>query len=268
MLMKKLVQMLFGNLYQNSRSNKTRQNIIYEKPFYQNRHLGKDFLILGTGSTLVSYGDAIKSFVKEKELITIGVNNIVPFIVPDYHGFVNRHRFAQFGNTINKAGSSGLLSINLPDSLIKQHCSAPYELVMLKDSNDPGITSLTDEGIIHHHGSVATYMIMVAYVMGARSIYVAGVDGLKSFDKGGKDESKVHYQDMPYRINKKSNLDGAGREKKYRRVEGINTRALTSIAKWAKGSNRTPFVLITPGSYNKYYDPSFLKGFLNEKIGK
>jgi hypothetical protein len=229
---------------------KKRENIVLESPVYHNRHLGNDFLILGTGSSLLRYGDRIKSIIHEKNLIVIGVNNITSFLIPDYHGFTNKFRLRQYGHTIN---SKALLSIYFSDEIIEKCCDAPNEFVMWQDLDDPEKCCVDDQGIIIHHGTSATLMVLVAYAMGGRRVYLAGIDGFSNYLKTGK-EMDLHFHPSAYKKNvKQEELNN-----KISYWKGVQKVCLDSIALWAQNNNRLQFKHITPCEYMHHFDGSIL----------
>jgi 4-hydroxy 2-oxovalerate aldolase len=230
--------------------SKIRENVVLEKPAYFNRHEGRDFLILGTGPSLIEYGDRIKAFAKKKKLIVIGCNYITEFMTPDYHLFVNRYRFIQFASTINPEHSIPLLNINFSDELIHKKYTGAYELIMAKNMQTPEENTIDQEGVIYYCGTSATLMVQVAYVMGARNLYIAGVDGYNV--KGGE----IHYTNIAY----KKKLSKEELDAKYKHwFLSIQGESFDAISLWAKINHRLPFIFLTPTNYEKYYDQELLE---------
>ena len=238
-----------------SRKNDTKKRkeseINFQAPLYKNRHTGKDFLVLGTGPSLNLYEKKIKKFTEQNQLITIGANHITPFMTPDYHGFANRQRLQSFGKTISKK-SKALMSVYFTDETIQKYCPQEFEWLQWKDPKDPKHTSVDSMGVISHQGTTSTLLMMVAYVMGARKIYVAGIDGYADFF-GKKGNS--HYKDIQYKINISDNERNA----KYQYWEKIQDDCLKSIADWQTSRGAEPFEFLTPGRYTEYYNPSCLE---------
>jgi len=237
--------------------SKTRNNIVLEKPAYFNRHKGRDFLILGTGSSLNEYGERIKTFAKKNNLIVIGCNNITPFIIPDYHAFINRHRFNTYGPTIDLNISKVLLSIYFTDDRIQKIYPGSYDFIMWENMESPEDTYIETNGIIRHYGSSATLTTMIAYVMGANKIYLAGVDGYNP------NVNNIHYTYQPY----KKGLSMDQLDAKYKHwFLSIQGNTFDAISLWAAKRHRLPFASLTPTMYNKYYDPKLLSNvFIDEK---
>ena len=237
---------------------KRRINIKYEQPAYFNRHIGKDFLIIGTGPSLKKYHVEIKKLIKKKSLIVIGVNNTTALISSDYQGFTNRFRFSQSGKVLNPK-TRQLLSIYFSDKAIKKNCNTQYELIMWKSENqNPKVCFVDDSGVITHHGTSATLMIMVAYVMGARQIYVAGVDGYGKFLKNG-DEENLHFEKNDYKIH----IPESELNQKFDHWNIVQKDGLTAIIQWALTNNLLPHKHITPCEYMDLFDGRVL-GILDD----
>lgn len=231
---------------------KGRENIVLEKPAYYNRHKGRDFLVLGTGSTLNEYGDRIKQFIAEKNLLVIGVNDITSFIVPQYQSFTNRFRLSQYGGTVVVGKTRGLMSIYFSDQLIAKFCKSEYDLVVWKKVEDASDSRLDENGIISHYGGSASLMVLVAYAMGARKIYVAGADGYRDLSSSVND---IHYNDASY----KSSINPEVLEEKTKHwFISVQPKTFDAISNWADQNGREMFAMITPTQYSKFFDPEIL----------
>jgi len=239
--------------------NKIRIFFVPKKPVYSSRHKGKDFLILGTGGSISKYGDQIKKFIEDNQLITIGINGVFRFFDPDYLAIYNRGRFVQYGEKINKDKSVALLSCYFSDNLIKRHNNAKYELAMYIDHNDTSLCYIDDEYIVHHTGASISRSILIAHVMGAKNIYVAGADGLSS-----NDQASFHFHNDKYKGKTDLELQDVYRDK-YINVESV---ALSNVFKKLKKTQKKPFVFITPTSHGDYYDESILKKYVLSKEEK
>lgn len=254
-LIKLLLEKLNFRQSPQGRGGKKRIDIEYVKPDYFNRHSGRDFLVLGTGQSIQEYGESIKRLVADKDLIIMGPNNITSFIVPDYHVFTNRRRFIQYASMIEPEKSRCLLSIYFTQSLINKLCKGPYDLIMQRKCEQDCICEVDDNGIIEINGTSALVMIMVSYVMGARNIYIAGVDGWGKYLRG---EAQSHFEKSEYKANRGSDAYDKVLEK------WVNSQPLTlaAMAQWADKNGRSRFTFITPGDYNEYYDDSILATFM------
>ncbi len=139
---------------------------------YINRHKDRLFLILGNGPSLINETDRIKTFINKHNPIIIGANNLPEYLSQvDYHAFSNQRRFEQYIDTVSP--KSKLL---LSQWIDKDGLEGDYEDVIYYNSSmtDLGIK----DGIITSNcRSVSILLAVVALVMGAESIYFAGLDG-------------------------------------------------------------------------------------------
>ncbi len=250
---KKFLNIFFSKII---KSPKVRSNIDWTIPVsYKNRHKGRDFLILGTGASLSNFEKEIKDFIREGDLITIGVNSIEEFLIPDYIGFSNRKRFLQFGKN---AKAKQLLSILFTDELILKNCKTSFDLIKWKDISSTNYekTPYFDENeTIFIDGTSTNIMMIVAYQMGAKNVYVAGVDGWTKYLET-KDDKYYHYHKNEIKYGNVS------QEVLHQKIEYwavAQKKSINGINKWAKESGRSPMKWITPCEYEGVYDPNLLK---------
>jgi len=147
---------------------------------YINRHVDKDFLVLANGPTLKTYKDKIDSFIKQYEPIVIGANFIGYLFVPDYHAFSNKKRFTNYVDTVNPQ-SKILLSSSFSKDFIKKHYSREFEFIQ----HFPGLRksfNIVDGVITSNCRTVSILSVVVAIVMGAKRIFIAGMDGYKQVE--------------------------------------------------------------------------------------
>jgi hypothetical protein len=209
-------------------------------------------LVLGTGPSVRDYQDEIRSFSETENLVVIGVNNVFEMFSLDYVGFCNRHRFLTFGRQCNSATTRALLSIYFSDEQIKHSCNMPHDLVMWRDTRDPNVCGVDENGIISQHGSVGTLMVLVAYVMGARRVFTAGMDGA---DKSLLAHENIHFRTTDY----KTHLTENERERKYQHwFVDILPQTFAAIHAWNESIGRIPFVSLTPTYFGDYFDPDLL----------
>lgn len=243
-----------------SQSSKLRTEPKLDRPAYFNRHPGRDFIVLGTGPSLKSRGSEIKRFIRDRDLISIGVNHIRPFMAPDYHGFTNRGRLKDFGSTIDPIKSRGLLSINFTPQQIERWVNAPYDLVMWRRAERPGIVIIDDKGVITHEGTAATLMILAAYAMGADQVYVAGMDGVGKLRSNGQ---AFHHSEVNYKAG--TNQDRLDSKLDY--WQHCNIVSLTAIDQWARDHDRPNLKFLTPTEYGDYHCPELLAGENDDRTG-
>ncbi len=112
------------------------------------RHKGQKFLVCGTGPSIDQYS---KSFYEGWDGITIGVNDILDLFTPRYH--INIHRSP---NIIRD-------TVENVDIVFRYH--NPSTQI---DPEKSGLLSMV--------GTVALPALTAAYQLGAREIYLIGVD--------------------------------------------------------------------------------------------
>ncbi len=191
---------------------------------------------MAQGASLKKYVTQIRSFAKNNNLIVLGANYLEGLVLPDYHAFCNLKRFIRYVDFANKK-SKLLISPYIPPEVIKQYTKRDYELIQYID--DPNSKFDINNGIIQTNcATVSILLIAVAIVMGARKIYVAGLDGYKLVDGNA-----IHFYDEK-EIEKKIGSDS---------VHNICKRHLTDIHNYQLKHHMDPFVIITPTSYADFY---------------
>jgi hypothetical protein len=154
---------------------------------------GKSFLIVGAGGTLKEYEGPIKKFMSKNNPVTIGINYMTGFCIPNYHLWTNRQRYRDFGSCINK-NSKMIFGCNLPAKLIKKHFKGDYISV---DYDGSSGNSIRYEGgkIYGNFRTAGCLAIVIAYLFGACDIYVVGMDGytLHSREKLDRKAGSHHF---------------------------------------------------------------------------
>ena len=218
------------------------------RPPYVSRHPGRDVLVLGSGPSLGPHRHELYQLIQERELLVMGANHITPFITPDYHAFTNRARFHDFAATINPSKSRVLLCPYLPEWVIKARYRGPYELLMFR--NDPEAPFDIIDGVIQSDcRSVAVLSIGVAIVMGARRIFVAGIDGFRRLIAEG---AATHYADTPLEHSREQR---EAFERYYLGRTEETARALRSVRDYMLRKGLEPFTMVTPTDYDEHYQP-------------
>ncbi|MEI7474774.1 MAG: 6-hydroxymethylpterin diphosphokinase MptE-like protein [bacterium] len=141
-----------------------------------NKHKGKPFLIIASGPSILTHKDNIDNFIKKENCITIGMNYMRDFFVPDYQIFISKKRFLKYFSTINEK-STLLVPSFFGKELIEKNYSNKYSYFDVEIVDDPSIPSITEYSQNCLHPSVSISAILMAYQMGASEIFVAGMDG-------------------------------------------------------------------------------------------
>jgi len=143
---------------------------------YKKIHSGKTFLILGNGPTLKSHRNQIQQFIDKKKPIVLGANNLGNLFIPDYHAFTSVKRLKKYADTVH-LNSNLLIGEHIDPQTIREYIKCNYELIRYNDILKKEF-DLTNEGVITVNcRTVSVLLCAVAIVMGARQIYVAGLDG-------------------------------------------------------------------------------------------
>lgn len=204
---------------------------------YLDRHKGKDFLILAGGPSLVEYKSRIADFIKRYDPIVLGANNMGGHFVPDYHAFSNKKRFMTFVKTVH-ADSKLLLSEYMSEDMIKEHTTRAYESLRYVDQLTEDFA--IEKGVINSNcRTVAVLLCAVAAVMGAKRVFVAGLDGYTQFEEG-----KRHFY--------KEKDEPESQDEILERHRWC-LATLSAISNHLSAAGKEELHIITPTSYQKFH---------------
>ncbi|MCK5322498.1 MAG: aldolase catalytic domain-containing protein [Desulfobulbaceae bacterium] len=214
-----------------------------QKPGYLNRHQGADFLILANGPSLMRCREQIKKFIDEKKPMVMGGNFLgdVDVLIPDYHAFTNKRRFAKFINTVHEK-SSLLLSSHFEREFIKEYSDRECEFILLDNDMDEEIVDLENGHISYQLHSFPLALIAVAMGMGAKEIFIAGLDGFLR----QKSDGQLYYYNESDFIRSEQELMELHMHT-YTMLEKLNTVSKNKLANRIK--------IITPTTYERFYSP-------------
>jgi ubiquinone/menaquinone biosynthesis C-methylase UbiE len=144
---------------------------------------GRNMMVVGAGGTLREYEKQIKSFIKNNDVMTIGINYMTGFCIPDYHFWTNKQRYRDLGQCISPH-SKMMFGYSMPVKLIRKHHQGDYITV---DYTKKGADKVDyrDGKIYGNFRTAGCLAIMIAHLLGAENIYVVGMDG---FTLHGRDE--------------------------------------------------------------------------------
>jgi hypothetical protein len=207
---------------------------------------GESALIVAAGSTVSLYRDKIWNFIVQEELFTIGVNNITNFFIPNYHLWTNTKRFRTFGKNIHKK-SEVLLSAGIHLKTVREVIgNREYTVINFTDMKEGVPIGYKDGKIYGFYRTAGNLAIMIAHLMGAKNIYISGMDGHMFHKyKDVKSGEKLHhcyaenYEPFPKEICIKK--------------DKITNNVLSSLREY--GIN---FSIITPTIYGEFYDSTRL----------
>jgi hypothetical protein len=225
---------------------KSRRFFFLKKPGYDNRHPGRDFLIITTGPSMKEYKNLVRRFIESRDLVVVGCNFLDGLCVPQYHIITNRKRFCTFAHSVPPE-SIFLLPRHFPPWLVKNVIGDRYyEEVMYKDKYfaDRGSLVIDRKGIIRADGGTSAMIALgVAVVMGARNVYFAGLDGFSMYPPEDihffKDSDSIPFDRRL--MQEKNTLDMLDQMNEVLRERGGEIR------------------ILTPTVHKKYYAPEILK---------
>lgn len=209
-----------------------------ERLAIKDRHKDKSFIIIANGPSIDKYRQPIKQLIKEKNLISIGCNDLKNNYETDYHLFVNRKKFLRGLSAIGKK-SALILPGFFGKELLKGNYDGAVEYIEIISSND--LASSPIDGLRQQqvYLNVAVTAILTAFQMGAKEIMVVGMDGYENENR----EDALHFY----------NADGQPDDKT---VASIRYKELAleleRISNFLN-ENGVSFSIITPTSHKKYY---------------
>lgn len=207
-------------------------------PTYIQRHKNRPFLVLANGPGLQNNIKQIKQFIKKYDPVILGANYLGNIILPHYHAFVNKKRFAKYVHEVSTT-SKLLLSCHFQEDFVQQYTARAYEKLLFH-TGDRETLSINNGVISNDCSSVSMLLIAVAATMGDGEIFVAGMDGYIHTDQNG---SFYHYTEEDDTISPTFNL--------MRQRWGVRT--LRILDAFLRKNGRSGVNIITPTSYDNYY---------------
>ena len=217
---------------------------------------GRSFLIIGAGGTLREYSKRIKGFIQRERPVTIGINKMTEFHVPDYHLWTNKQRYRDFGSCIS-AKSRMMFGGGMPEKLIRKHFKGDYIVVdyahSLREACLQSKIKYKEGKIYGRFRTAGSLAIMIALLFGAKDIYVVGMDGFTLHSR--KD---VEGNNRNQHCYGKGFTDDASWEECIEKDHLVyeNLRAIDAYG--------AKFRIITPTKFQEFYDSSVLNNFLKE----
>jgi 4-hydroxy 2-oxovalerate aldolase len=142
---------------------------------YINRHHGKDILVLANGPSLKKYQREIQNFIEKYDPIVLGANYLSGLFEPHYHAFNNKKRFVMYCDSVSPR-STLLIGENISREMISEYIKRDYETLFFRDILDSDF-DIRNGRIQSNCRTISVLLLGVAVVMGARRIFVAGMDG-------------------------------------------------------------------------------------------
>jgi 4-hydroxy 2-oxovalerate aldolase len=143
---------------------------------YQNRHHGRDFLILANGPSLKEYQEKVQRFIQLYDPVVIATNDVFEPFAPRYHVFSNKKHFIRCVKNVHPAAEL-LLSCAFSEPFIREYTSRPFEHIHHIDMSDQ--LKIENGVILSNCRTVSVLSVAIAIVMGAKRITLAGLDGYR-----------------------------------------------------------------------------------------
>jgi 4-hydroxy 2-oxovalerate aldolase len=218
---------------------------------YRDRHSDRNFLILANGPSLVMYREKIQKFIDIYNPIIVGSNYLGGLFIPDYHSFNNSKRFMDFVESVHP-DSRLLLSSSFPEQFIVENTDRDYEFIQHTDGPAHPFR-IEDGAIMSNCTAVSVLSIAAAIVMGAKNIFIAGMDGYRDTEtfikKGVHFNSGTGEEDnLPIDISARS---GDYKEQMLWHNE-INS-LLREINEYLLAKGRSELIIITPTTHKAFY---------------
>lgn len=240
-----LTQILDSGLFEHKTPPKTvtlnetnQETKLIEPPPYLMRHRSRSFLVLANGPELKKNLKLIHQFIEKHDPVILGANYLGNLIVPHYHAFVNKKRFAKYVHHIPNS-SRLLLNCHFQADFIRQYTDRAYERLMF-NTGDRDVFSIDDGVISNDCFSVSMLLIGVAITMGDGDVFVAGMDGYVQTDQNGGFHFYTEDDDS---VSPEYNL--------MRQQWGLRTLKL--LDNHLKKNGRSGVNIVTPTSYDSYY---------------
>ena len=205
---------------------------------YIKRHAGRDFLILANGPSLKENREKIASFIEKYDPVVMGANYLGKLFQPHYHAFNNINRFSMYVHTVDN-DSKLLIGENIPKHLVSEYVGRDYEVLKFKDVLDADF-DIVNGRIQTNCRTISVLLVGAAVVMGARRIFIAGMDGY--LDKVSLSKS-LFYDEA---------LEPSEDDLLVKRHHW-NERFLQQIDKYVRERNGEGIHIITPTSHHQYY---------------
>lgn len=204
---------------------------------YENAHEGRDFLVLANGPTLSSHAEEVRAFIDQYEPVVLGANHLGGLFVPHYHAFNNTRRLIEYLDEV-QPDSTLLLGSNFEETLIREHTGRSFDWLVF--DNGLGPFDIVDGVITASCRTISVLLCGVALVMGARRIFIAGMDGYLGLDTSGQ----VHF------YNEADETSSAEVELEKHR---LCYQYLGQINDYAEAHGKEGLHILTPTGYAAYY---------------
>ncbi len=226
---------------------------------------GSHILVLGSGSSMKRYKDEIAKFIIEARVVTFGCNNIMDFLVPDYHFWGSEKRWKEFAHLISPK-TTVVTSQHFPSKVIRSKWKGEYKTFknaarMWKYGSDDKGSDLSKRCRVCYRNkkmfgcvrNISTWAIFYAYIKGASKISVVGNDGYTLYFKKDLEEEK--YNQHCYGSGMTDGFSYAYCRKK----DWDKYKTLRLLRKYGEKEYGFGFEFITPTIFDEFYNHDILK---------
>ncbi|MFZ5453714.1 MAG: aldolase catalytic domain-containing protein [Thermodesulfobacteriota bacterium] len=219
---------------------------------YEDRHRDCDILILSNGPSIGLYQGKINQLKEKYDPIIIGSNYLGGLFKPHYHSFNNKERFIKFIDDVHPA-SNLLFTNKFSKNFIEKYTNREYELI--KHVNGEGSSFSIKNGtiFINDYASISILSVATAIVMGARRLFIAGLDGYKDLttfiSEGIPLQSDLVSRNMQY----KELSTRSGSYKEQMRWHKFNENLLKEINNYLIKRDMNEIIIITPTTHKLFY---------------
>lgn len=233
-------------------------------------------LIVGAAPSLKKYWKIINEFIKNNKVVTVGVNGINIFLIPNYHFWLDKKRYKRYGHRIDKR-SKIIFGGSCGDSIINKW-DGEYEVVrysVLKKIKYRDVSNYYKENVRYDkkkdkfYGNFRTagsLAILWSHIKKASKISVVGMDGYTFYPENKlREKNKIQRQhcygkgftDAFARNMSRDKLKDKKKSNEFYKL-GIKKDAdvyktLRSIKKYG-----VKFEILTPTVYKDFYNPKIL----------
>ncbi|NQT33354.1 MAG: DUF115 domain-containing protein [Candidatus Omnitrophica bacterium] len=208
---------------------------------YKGRHEGKDFLILANGPSLKEHKKEIDEFIKRYDPVIMGANYLGGLFKPHYHAFSNKKRFSSYVDQTDSS-SELLVSSSFDEDFIREYTGRDFERIVHLNRVS-GAFGIKDNIIASNCRTVSILLIAVAIIMGAKRIFIAGMDGYKN--KENFLANNVHFY---------KEAEEAESFEMQMKKHNWNEELLNGINSFLMKKNKEGLHIITPTSHKHFYN--------------
>jgi hypothetical protein len=207
---------------------------------YINKFNSYDFVIIGAGSSIKTYEDKIRNFIKDKK--TVGINNMAHLFIPDFHVWTNNQRLRDYGSCIN-SNSELILGYGIKQKIIDKHKIKSF-IRLEYEGNEGTQINIKDCKVFGYFRTAGCLSIMIAHYLGAKNIYVVGMDGYTLYS-----QEELKNKEKDHHCYGSGHTDDVSWEKCLIKDEKVYN-CLRSINDYG-----IKFSILTPTKFKDFYDP-------------